>query len=83
MTVQITTLPNGFRIVTEHMPHLKSAALGVWVRPADGMSDADQNGIAHFLEHMAFKGTAGAARWPSPRRSRMWAATSTPIPRAR
>ncbi|QFT64143.1 pitrilysin family protein [Roseivivax sp. THAF30] len=58
MTCQITTLPNGFRIVTEHMPHLKSAALGIWVGAGGRHEREAENGIAHFLEHMAFKGTA-------------------------
>ena len=55
---QITTLPNGFRIVTESMPGLASAAVGVWVMAGARHETAEQNGIAHFLEHMAFKGTA-------------------------
>lgn len=58
MTVQIHTLANGFRIVTEHMPGLASAALGVWVEAGGRHEQIEQNGIAHFLEHMAFKGTA-------------------------
>ncbi|WP_296766700.1 pitrilysin family protein [Sediminimonas sp.] len=58
MTVRITTLSNGFRVVTEHMPGLESAALGVWVLSGGRHEQADENGIAHFLEHMAFKGTA-------------------------
>ncbi|MEM8537399.1 MAG: pitrilysin family protein [Pseudomonadota bacterium] len=57
MSVHLTTLPNGFRIVTEHMPGLQSAAIGVWVLAGARHEDASQNGIAHFLEHMAFKGT--------------------------
>lgn len=55
---QITTLPNGFRIVTEPMPGLASAAVGIWVNAGARHERAEQNGIAHFLEHMAFKGTA-------------------------
>jgi len=55
--VQITTLDNGFRIVTENMPGLKSASLGVWVSAGCRHERLEQNGIAHFLEHMAFKGT--------------------------
>lgn len=51
------TLPNGFRIVTEHMPGLESAAIGIWVSAGGRHERAEQNGIAHFLEHMAFKGT--------------------------
>ncbi len=57
MTTRLTTLPNGFRIVTEHMPGLKSASAGVWVMAGGRHERAEQNGIAHFLEHMAFKGT--------------------------
>jgi predicted Zn-dependent peptidase len=54
---RLTTLPNGFRIVTETMPGLKSASVGVWVMAGGRHETAAQNGIAHFLEHMAFKGT--------------------------
>lgn len=54
---RLTTLPNGFRIVTEHMPGLKSASAGVWVMAGGRHEKPAQNGIAHFLEHMAFKGT--------------------------
>lgn len=57
MSVNLTTLPNGFRIVSEHMPGLQSAAIGVWVLAGARHERAEQNGIAHFLEHMAFKGT--------------------------
>ena len=55
--VRVTTLDNGFRIVTERMPGLKSASLGVWVCAGCRNERLQQNGIAHFLEHMAFKGT--------------------------
>lgn len=55
--VRITTLDNGFRVVTENMPGLKSASLGVWVSAGCRHERVEQNGIAHFLEHMAFKGT--------------------------
>jgi len=57
VTVEIHRLPNGLRIVTERMPGLKSAALGVWVNAGGRHERLEQNGIAHFLEHMAFKGT--------------------------
>ena len=57
MTTRLTTLPNGLRIVTEDMPGLKSASAGVWVMAGGRHERAEQNGIAHFLEHMAFKGT--------------------------
>ncbi|MBI6628949.1 M16 family metallopeptidase [Pontibaca salina] len=57
MTVQQTQLPNGFRIVSENMPSLKSASIGIWVNAGGRHERFEQNGIAHFLEHMAFKGT--------------------------
>ena len=57
MTVQTHTLPNGFRIVTERMPGLASASVGIWVTAGARHERVEQNGIAHFLEHMAFKGT--------------------------
>jgi len=57
VTVQLATLSNGFRIVTEHMPGLQSAALGIWVTAGGRNERPEQNGVAHFLEHMAFKGT--------------------------
>ncbi|MEL7116583.1 MAG: pitrilysin family protein [Pseudomonadota bacterium] len=57
MTVKLHQLSNGFRIVTEHMPSLKSAAIGIWVAAGGRHERIEQNGIAHFLEHMAFKGT--------------------------
>jgi predicted Zn-dependent peptidase len=55
--VEVTTLPNGLRVVSEHMPRLESAAIGVWVNAGARYESADINGIAHMLEHMAFKGT--------------------------
>jgi len=57
LTIQTHTLPNGFRIVTEDMPGLKSTSIGVWVQAGGRHERLEQNGIAHFLEHMAFKGT--------------------------
>ncbi|WGV16523.1 M16 family metallopeptidase [Fuscovulum ytuae] len=57
MSLKITTLPNGLRIVTEDMPGLLSASAGIWVTAGGRHERAEQNGIAHFLEHMAFKGT--------------------------
>ena len=58
MSLQQHRLSNGFRIVTEHMPGLASAAIGIWVTAGARHETEAQNGIAHFLEHMAFKGTA-------------------------
>ncbi|MEL7542891.1 MAG: pitrilysin family protein [Pseudomonadota bacterium] len=58
MTVEVTTLANGLRVVTEEMPHLETASLGFWVGAGSRDENADENGISHLLEHMAFKGTA-------------------------
>jgi len=57
VTVQQDQLANGFRIVTERMPGVQSAAIGIWVSAGGRNERIEQNGIAHFLEHMAFKGT--------------------------
>ena len=57
MTVRLHKLKNGFRIVSEHMRGLQSAAIGIWVIAGGRHERLEQNGIAHFLEHMAFKGT--------------------------
>ena len=57
MSPRLHTLPNGFRIVTELQPSMESASIGVWVLAGGRHERMEQNGIAHFLEHMAFKGT--------------------------
>jgi predicted Zn-dependent peptidase len=57
LTIQTHTLSNGFQIVTEQMPGLKSTSIGIWVEAGGRHERIEQNGIAHFLEHMAFKGT--------------------------
>jgi predicted Zn-dependent peptidase len=57
MSVEITRLRNGITVVTHAMPHLETAALGIWVKAGARDERAEENGIAHFLEHMAFKGT--------------------------
>ncbi len=57
MTVRQDQLKNGFRIVSENMPGLQSASIGIWVTAGGRHERIEQNGIAHFLEHMAFKGT--------------------------
>lgn len=54
---QQITLPNGVRIVTEHIPTFRSAALGIWVGAGSRQEKAKENGAAHYIEHMLFKGT--------------------------
>ncbi|HET6469067.1 MAG TPA: pitrilysin family protein, partial [Geminicoccaceae bacterium] len=56
-TTEITTLPNGLRVISETMPRLQTAALGVWVDVGARYETTEVNGVAHLLEHMAFKGT--------------------------
>lgn len=54
---KITTLPNGTRIITEFIPHVKSFALGFWFNIGARDENNSNNGISHFIEHMLFKGT--------------------------
>lgn len=55
--VQVTRLPNGIAILTEHMPGLRSVTTGIWVRRGSRHEKAELNGICHFIEHAVFKGT--------------------------
>ena len=48
---------NGLRLVTEQVPGLRSASLGIWVKMGSRFEAPDQAGISHFIEHMLFKGT--------------------------
>src|SRR5467141_1655998 len=57
MSVEVTHLPAGLVVGTDVMPHLQTAALGVWVGSGSRNEQPDEHGISHFLEHMAFKGT--------------------------
>lgn len=52
-----TTLPNGLRIVTEEIPHVRSVSVGVWIDVGSRDEIESANGITHFIEHMVFKGT--------------------------
>lgn len=57
MNVECTRLPSGLTVVTEKMPHLESVALGTWIKSGSRNETDGEHGIAHLLEHMAFKGT--------------------------
>ncbi len=57
MSVEVTRLSSGLRVVTDRMPHLESASLGVWIGSGSRHEQTDEHGISHLLEHMAFKGT--------------------------
>jgi predicted Zn-dependent peptidase len=50
-------LPNGLTLVTESMLHVRSVAIGVWLRRGSRHETLPQAGISHFIEHMVFKGT--------------------------
>lgn len=55
---RVTTLSNGLRVASDPMPGMRTASVGVWVGTGARSEPAAINGVAHFLEHMAFKGTA-------------------------
>ena len=57
MKYQITTLPNGLRIVSSERSELESVSIGVWIKTGAAFENSDNSGISHFLEHMVFKGT--------------------------
>ena len=55
--IEITSLKNGVRVITEVMPHVRSVSVGVWVGTGSRRESPEENGITHFIEHMLFKGT--------------------------
>lgn len=57
MSVRVSTLGNGLRVATDRMEGVQSATVGVWVGAGTRFESAKTNGVAHLLEHMAFKGT--------------------------
>ncbi|HUZ71944.1 MAG TPA: pitrilysin family protein [Stellaceae bacterium] len=58
MTVRLTRLENGMRVLTDRMTSVETVSIGVWVAVGTRHEPALINGVAHVLEHMAFKGTA-------------------------
>jgi predicted Zn-dependent peptidase len=58
MSVEVTRLSTGLTVVTDHMAHLETASLGVWVGSGSRDELPNEHGISHLLEHMAFKGTS-------------------------
>lgn len=63
MGVEVSVLSNGLTIATETMPLIESVALGIWVKAGSRNEAHNRHGIAHFLEHMAFKGTENRSAW--------------------
>lgn len=58
MTVEVSRLANGLTVATETLPGVESVALGVWFKSGARNERDDEHGMAHLLEHMAFKGTS-------------------------
>ncbi|MDR0423550.1 MAG: insulinase family protein [Rickettsiales bacterium] len=54
---EVVTLPNGLRVINEYMDDVESVSINIWVRTGSRNETKKNNGISHFLEHMAFKGT--------------------------
>jgi predicted Zn-dependent peptidase len=57
LSVRTTILDNGMTVLTDDMPHLESASIGIWVKAGSRSETLREHGISHVLEHMAFKGT--------------------------
>lgn len=53
----IKMLSNGITVITEELPYLRSSSFGIWVKAGSANEDENNNGIAHIIEHMLFKGT--------------------------
>ena len=63
MGVEVSRLSNGLTVATETIPHIESVALGVWVKSGARDERREEHGLAHLLEHMAFKGTGSRSAW--------------------
>jgi predicted Zn-dependent peptidase len=59
LNIRRAVLANGVRLATERMPHVRSVAVGIWLTRGSRHEPVDTPGIAHFVEHMLFKGTPG------------------------
>lgn len=55
---RVTSLPNGMTVAVERLPYLRSATISMWIRSGSMHETPEENGIAHFIEHLLFKGTA-------------------------
>src|SRR5215471_17305913 len=55
--IERTRLPNGVRVVTKQMPHVRSVSIGVWIGTGSREEKVHETGLSHFIEHMVFKGT--------------------------
>lgn len=57
LLLQVSTLPNGLRVATEANPYAETATVGIWINSGSRFETQANNGTAHFLEHILFKGT--------------------------
>lgn len=57
MSIEISRLSNGLQIITDTIPHVETAVAGIWCRTGARYETPEVNGLAHFFEHMMFKGT--------------------------
>jgi predicted Zn-dependent peptidase len=57
MEHELTTLPNGLRLITHHMPSTRSVAIGCWIDTGSRDETLEEAGASHFLEHLLFKGS--------------------------
>jgi predicted Zn-dependent peptidase len=55
--VEKTVLPNGLTVITEHVPTVRSVAIGLWTETGSRDETKETAGISHFIEHLVFKGT--------------------------
>ncbi len=55
--IATSTLPSGVRVLTEAMPHVRSATIGIWADVGSSAEPAERRGVSHLVEHMLFKGT--------------------------
>jgi len=55
--IERNVLPNGLVVITEHMEHVRSVSIGIWLRSGSRREPPHRAGLAHFIEHMVFKGT--------------------------
>lgn len=63
MVVEVSRLSNGLTVATDSIPHIESVAMGIWIKSGSRDETPDQHGMAHLLEHMAFKGTGRRNAW--------------------
>ncbi len=63
MTIELSQLANGMTVVSHAMAEVETVSLGIWIGAGSRSEALGEHGIAHFLEHMAFKGTASRSAW--------------------